>query len=79
MTAAGLMLAACASSSVKVSRDLPAPPAYLREVHVAQPRLNEDLLAIAVRERRGREKANKIIGRARSAWETMRATYKAGR
>jgi hypothetical protein len=61
-----------------VRRDLPAPPAYLRPVVVAEPAAGEHAVAVAARERAGRLKANGIIRNARAQWEKLRKTYRQG-
>jgi hypothetical protein len=74
-----LPLAGCAGSNnlrEVIARDLPAPPAYLRPVSVAEPKAGEDMLAIAARERAGRLTANRIIRSARGQWEKLRETYR---
>jgi hypothetical protein len=79
-----LPLAACGhsgNSGVReiVKRDLPAPPAYLQPVAVADPKAGEPILGVAARERAGRLKANSIIVGTRSAWAKMRKTYQRSR
>ena len=78
-----LPLAACASSGsgIKdvVRRDLPAAPAYLAPVTVLEPKVGENALAVAARERAGRLKANTIIRNARRQWDSLRARYKASK
>ena len=76
------LLAGCAGSGsgvrAVVSRDLPAAPAYLAPVAVAEPRIGENAVAVAARERAGRLKANRIIRNARAQWEKLRKTYRQG-
>ena len=75
-----LMLTACAGSGSQlrevVRRDLPAAPAYLSPVPVAEPRVGESAVAVAARERAGRLKANTIIRSARVQWDKLRAAYR---
>jgi hypothetical protein len=74
-----LLLTACAGSgSLRevVRRDLPAAPAYLSPVAVAQPKAGESAVAVAARERAGRLKANTIIRNARVQWDKLRAAYR---
>ena len=77
------LLAGCAGSGsgarAVVRRDLPAPPTYLAPVAVAEPKVGEDAVAVAARERAGRLKANSIIRNARAQWEKLRKTYRQGR
>jgi hypothetical protein len=74
------LLTACAGSGSGlrevVRRDLPAAPAYLAPVAVADPKAGENVVAVAARERAGRLKANTIIRNARSQWEQLRKTYR---
>jgi len=76
------LLASCAGSSsdvrAVVRRDLPAPPAYLAPVAVPEPKIGENAVAVAARERAGRLKANSIIRNARAQWEKLRKTYRQG-
>jgi hypothetical protein len=75
-----LLLTACAGSGSQlreiVRRDLPAAPAYLSPVAVAEPRAGESAVAVAARERAGRLKANTIIRNARTQWDKLRAAYR---
>jgi hypothetical protein len=74
-----LLLTACAGSGSLgevVRRDLPAAPAYLSPVAVAQPKAGESAVAVAARERAGRLKANTIIRNARVQWDKLRAAYR---
>jgi hypothetical protein len=75
-----LLLAACAGSGSQlrevVRRDLPAAPAYLAPVAVADPKAGESAVAVAARERAGRLKANSIIRNARAQWDKLRAAYR---
>jgi hypothetical protein len=75
-----LLLAGCAGSGSQlrevVRRDLPAAPAYLAPVAVAEPKAGEGALAVAARERAGRLKANHIIRNARAQWDKLRAAYR---
>jgi hypothetical protein len=78
-----LLLAACAGSGSQlrevVRRDLPAAPAYLLPVAVAQPKTGENAVVVAARERAGRLKANSIIRNARAQWDKLRAAYRKSR
>lgn len=78
-----LPLGACAGSGSQlrdvVRRDIPAAPAYLQPVVVLEPRVGENAVAVAARERAGRLKANSIIRNARAQWEKLRAVYKASK
>jgi hypothetical protein len=77
-----LLLTGCAGSGSGVReivrRDLPAAPGYLAPVIVVEPRVGENAVAVAARERAGRLKANTIIRNARAQWEKLRKTYRQG-
>lgn len=73
-----LMLAAC-SSYTEPKRILPGPPAYAQEVRVPDPKAGEDVVVVALRERAGRRKANRIIGAMRGDWTAMKSIYAKGK
>ena len=58
-----------------LARQLPGPPSYLQPVD--KPAANAGDSAFVVAERRGAviDQQNTVIVRARTAWQTMQATY----
>jgi len=54
---------------------IPAAPAYLVPVFVADPALGEDPYEIAARERAGRLQANRVIVKSAQEWNTMAAEF----
>lgn len=74
------MLMACAGCSTSppaelVTRTLPEAPAFAQPVLVAKPRLGEDTLLIAARERAGRAKANQTITCFVDWYRAVKDTY----
>jgi len=69
--------AGCSTSSRKepLARSLPAEPAFAREVGVPDPRVGEDVLVVAARERAGRLQANAVIRRFRGWYGEVRRGY----
>jgi hypothetical protein len=76
------LLAGCAGSGSGlkdvVRRDLPAAPGYLTPVLVPEPKVGENVVTVAARERAGRLKANTIIRNARAQWDKLRRIYRQG-
>jgi hypothetical protein len=75
-----LSLISCSGSGAKVNTAvpgiaLPDPPAYLRPVGVADPKLGEDPLLVAARERQGRRQCNGRIIEGVADWKAMQQFY----
>lgn len=72
-------LGACQTTGQKVLvRNLPPAPAYARPVPVADPRVGDDALVVAARERLGRVQANCVITHFRDWYERVRQSYTEG-
>lgn len=74
-----MLLAGCADGTAArtpISRDIPGPPDYLQPVGVREPAAGEFCEVVATRERRGRQRANVIIGKARRDWTAVRERYR---
>jgi hypothetical protein len=75
-----LNLISCSASGAKVNTavptlSLPDPPAYLRPVAVADPKLGDDPLLVAARERQGRLQCNARVNSGVSDWKAMQSFY----
>ncbi len=75
-----LSLTCCSGSGAKVNTAvpgiaLPDPPAYLRPVGVADPKLGEDPLLVAARERQGRRQCNGRIIEGVADWKALQSFY----
>lgn len=71
-----LLLGACANGRGDYQppgRDIPSAPAFAKPVEVRDPARGEDMEVVATRERRARQRANRIIGCTVAAWERVRA------
>jgi len=80
MLAAACLVMACAGCSTSgprepLARNLPLEPAFAREVMVSDPRVGEDMLVVAARERAGRLQANAVIRRFRGWYGDVRRSY----
>lgn len=75
---------ACAGCSTSApvetpeARQLPDVPAFVKPVHVQQPRADDDTELVAARERAGRAKANDIIVCFVDWQARMKAAYASG-
>lgn len=74
------MLMACAGCSTSppaepLARTLPEVPAFAQPALVSQPRLGEDTLLIAARERAGRATANQTIACFVEWYRAVKDTY----
>jgi hypothetical protein len=73
------LLGACQTTGQKVLvRSLPPAPAYAQPVQVADPRVGDDALVVAARERLGRVQANCVITHFRDWYERVRQAYAEG-
>lgn len=74
-----MTLAGCATSgNPGLARSLPAAPNYARPVLTADPKVGEDALVVAARERLGKAQANCIIQNFRDWYERVREAYARG-
>jgi hypothetical protein len=69
-----ISVAGC-STSGSVERTLPARPGFAKPITVPDPRVGEDALSIAARERAGRIAANCVIVNYNEWYEALRARY----
>jgi hypothetical protein len=73
------LLGACQTAGQKVLvRNLPPAPAYAQPVPVSDPRVGDDALVVAARERLGRVQANCVITHFRDWYERVRQAYAEG-
>lgn len=72
-----LSLIACSASNsaAVIPRNMPGVPAYMKPVYVADPKIGEDPLIIAARERAGRIQANRIIVRGGKEWSAVQKEF----
>lgn len=70
-------LAGCAASNDAI-KHIPGPPAYAVAVNVPDPKPDEQCLPVALRERAGRLKANRVIRAVRGDWKLMQTIYGQG-
>lgn len=72
-----LTLGACANAPARepLTRQLPAEPAFAREVNVPDPREGEPEILVAQRERQGRKQANTVIRKFRDWYAGVRQSY----
>jgi hypothetical protein len=73
------LLGACQTAGQKVLvRNLPPAPAYAQPVLVTDPRVGDDALVVAARERLGRVQANCVISHFRDWYDRVRQVYSEG-
>jgi hypothetical protein len=73
------LLGGCMTTGQKVLvRNLPPAPAYAQPVQVTDPRVGDDALVVAARERLGRVQANCVITHFRDWYERVRQAYAEG-
>lgn len=71
-----LIVSGCVSGGREpIARNLPPTPGFARPVSVPEPRVGEDQLAIAARERAGRKQNASTITRFRGWYEAVRKSY----
>lgn len=76
LSVASLLLVGCASNSgpAPYTTEIPDPPAYLKRVEVAPPKVGEPWPVVAARERAAREEANIRIESGAFDWREMKDT-----
>jgi hypothetical protein len=79
LAAVAASLGGCMGAGQKVLvRNLPPAPAYAQPVLVADPRVGDDALVVAARERLGRVQANCVITHFRDWYARVRQAYAEG-